>query len=191
MNAIISCAHCGRKFERRTSRHTMCSDECRGESQRKRNKRRIVDVGQRFWSKVDRSAGMDKCWPWTAHYSQSGYGRFRISGKSREAPRVAFELVYGEYPPEVDHRCRNRACCNPSHLRSATGKQNNENRSVQRNNTTGVRGVRLDGNRFRAQVRHNGKAVHVGMFSTINEAEIAVRAKRLELFTHNEIDRAS
>jgi hypothetical protein len=35
-------------------------------------------------------------------------------------------LLGHEVPPEmdVDHVCRNRACCNPSHLRVATKYQN-------------------------------------------------------------------
>jgi hypothetical protein len=185
----ISCAYCGRGFKRRTSRQTMCSAECRGKFQSDRNKRRSQDVLERFWSKVDKSGGPDGCWPWTASCSKDGYGRFRLGGKSLEAPAIAFELTFGWKPPEVDHRCRNRICCNPKDLRAATRKQNNENRGVQRNNSTGVRGVFRDGGKFRAQVRNHGKAIHVGMFSTLKEADAAVRAKRLELFSHNEIDR--
>jgi hypothetical protein len=148
-------------------------------------------VVERFWTKVDKSGGPESCWLWTAHVSQSGYGRFRINGETRDVHRLLYEWEFGDNPPQVDHRCRNRSCCNPGHLRPATSKQNNENRSIQRNNKTGVRGVFMDHGRFRAQVRHNGGRIHVGMFSTIEEADAAARAKRLELFTHNEIDRVS
>lgn len=37
-------------------------------------------------------------------------------------------------------------------------------------------------------VRHNGKQHHVGYFTTLEEAEEAVRLKRLELFTHSDMD---
>jgi hypothetical protein len=148
-----------------------------------------VDACERFWSKVDKSGGMDACWPWIAHVSQGGYGRFRINGESVTASRLAYEWTFGDSPPQVDHRCRNRLCCNPKHLRPATQKQNNENRSVQRNNTTGVRGVHPGDGKFVAAVRHNGKKVYLGSFETVEDAAVAVRAKRLELFTHNEIDR--
>ncbi len=190
MSAVISCACCGREFLSRVpTRNTMCSSECRTESRRALCKSRAVDACERFWSKVDKSGGPDACWPWMAHVSQGGYGRFRINGESVTASRLAYEWTFGDRPLQVDHRCRNRRCCNPNHLRSATPKQNNENRSVQRNNITGARGVWLDHGRFRAQVRHNGRAIYLGTFDSIEEADTAVRAKRLELFTHNEIDR--
>lgn len=61
---------------------------------------------------------------------------------------------------------------------------------AHRDNRTGRLGVyRQEGRRrFRAEVMHNGKRHHVGMFDTVAEAAEAARAKRLELFTHNEID---
>jgi len=42
---------------------------------------------------------------------------------------------------------------------------------------------------WQGNVRHNGKLYYVGRFDTIAEAEAAVKRKRLELFTHNDIDR--
>jgi hypothetical protein len=40
--------------------------------------------------------------------------------------RVAYELVRGAIPEGqmIDHTCRNRACCNPGHLRAVTAKIN-------------------------------------------------------------------
>jgi hypothetical protein len=40
-----------------------------------------------------------------------------------------------------------------------------------------------------ASIQHEGKPVHVGYFDDIAEAERAVTARRLELFTHNDADR--
>lgn len=42
---------------------------------------------------------------------------------------------------------------------------------------------------WRAGVGHNGVKVNVGCFKTLEEAEAAVIAKRIELFTHNDADR--
>jgi hypothetical protein len=93
---------------------------------------------------------------------------------------------------ELDHMCHNHACVNPDHLRVATRKQNSENRSgAYSNSGTGVRGVSWDKARglYRATVMHNYKQVMVGRYETPEEAEEAVKAKRLELFTHNLLDR--
>ena len=58
-------------------------------------------------------------------------------------------------------------------------------------NTSGVRGVSWDKNagRWRANVRHHGRTIYLGLFGTIEEAERVVVAKRNRLFTHNDADR--
>jgi HNH endonuclease len=150
----------------------------------------IVD---RFWSKVDKSAGESGCWLWTAYRDKNGYGWVRFRGKRQAAHRVSYEITFGESPGsvEVDHRCINPSCVNPAHLRRATRKQNSENHpGAQCNSSTGVRGVYRNGSRFMARVQHHGEVFHLGMFDSIEEADMVVRAKRLELFTHNEADKA-
>jgi hypothetical protein len=58
---------------------------------------------------------------------------------------------------------------------------------------TGVLGVSHNTNKygkaFQTQVKVNGKAYSAGHYDTIEEAEAAVIAKRLELYTHNDYDR--
>lgn len=81
----------------------------------------------RFWVKVNKSAGEDECWPWLAHIAWNGYGEFRISTKELvKSHRFAYENMIGEIPSglDLDHRCRNRACCNPRHLEPVTRKVN-------------------------------------------------------------------
>jgi hypothetical protein len=148
---------------------------------------------ERFWSKVEK---FDGCWAWTAALTPAGYGKFAYQGKTALAHRLAYEDAKGPIPTGlfIDHACHNRKCVNPGHLRLATPKQNMENRQApSSHNTSGVRGVHLDKRRARprwvAAVSHGGKHIHVGNFDTIAEAEAAVIAKRLELFTHNDIDK--
>ena len=149
-----------------------------------------ISTVQRFWDKVDRSGD---CWVWTAAHNRrpNGYGVFAITKRNLVvAHRFSYQLHYGEIPDgmQVDH---NRSCVNPDHLNLVTGKQNNENRSgLNRNNVSGVRGVSWDSQnqKWRAAVGHNGKSIYVGRFSEVSEAEEAVRRKRFELFTNNEVD---
>jgi hypothetical protein len=90
----------------------------------------------------------------------------------------------------IDHRCHTHLCCNPRHLRLATNKQNMENRrGVASHSSSGIRGVGKRKNGWQATVRHHGKRVCVGLFATAEEAGAAARAKRIELFTHNDRDR--
>lgn len=110
------------------------------------------------------------------------------------AHRVAYELTFGEIPEgmQVDHRpnCAKR-CVNPEHLRLVTQKQNRENLvGAYRSSKSGVRGVYRVGDRWRASVGHNGRKYNVGKFDTLEEAQEAVRLKRIQLHTHNDLDRA-
>jgi hypothetical protein len=92
----------------------------------------------------------------------------------------------------LDHKCHNPACVRPGHLRPLPRKQNNENLGqLNRNNTSGVRGVTWNKrmNRWVARVGHNGERIYVGHFRRLADAEAAVIAKRNELYTHNDIDR--
>jgi hypothetical protein len=151
-----------------------------------------MTLDERFWPKVDKSG---ECWEWKAGRTAVGYGQICINNKMVLAHRVSYSMVHGPIPKgyDIDHICINRGCVNPAHLRLATRKQNMENRSGPNanNRSSGVRGVTLDGKSglWRAQLMHDGKGMSLGTFATIAEAEAVVSAKRLELFTHSDMDR--
>lgn len=148
---------------------------------------------ERFWEKVDKSG---ECWEWLGA-KVKGYGRFGVDSKDVYAHRFSYEEAYGTIPSGlvIDHICYNPVCVNPEHLRAVTPKQNLENRAgAQVNNkSSGVRGVYWHKGRKKwlASVTHNKKQIHIGLFQTVKEAETAVVAKRNELFTHNDMDRAA
>lgn len=145
---------------------------------------------ERFWEKIDKSGA---CWLWTASVDTHGYGQFGVDRKTVLAHRYSYQLAFGDpIPREIDHVCHNRRCVNPGHLRSVTRKQNIENISGARSDSkSGIRGVWLVKGRWRAQVNHDGRRYHIGYFTSIEDAEKAVIAARIKLFTHNEIDRVA
>jgi len=119
----------------------------------------------------------------------------RVDGRLQLAHRAAYEAAVAPIPTGyvIDHRCGTPACVNPKHLRACTQKQNMENRrGPSRINRSGVRGVYWHSNteKWLASVTHNGKTHFAGLFETVAEAEDAVIAARLALFTHNDADRA-
>lgn len=88
----------------------------------------MKSIHERFWSKVEKSNG---CWNWLAAKDSRGYGFFsskKITGKHMDmAHRVVFFLNGTIIPPNlvVDHKCQNKSCVNPKHLRLVTKSINN------------------------------------------------------------------
>lgn len=90
----------------------------------------IKDV-QRFFSKiqVDKNTG---CWTWTAYRNRLGYGKVAWKGEATTIHRIMYAWLVAPLPrgfaarktAQLDHLCKNRACCNPTHLELVTQKTN-------------------------------------------------------------------
>ncbi|KHS52557.1 AP2 domain-containing protein [Brevibacterium linens] len=153
-----------------------------------------TSVAERFWAKVDKSGD---CWIWTAGKDKNGYGGFNFDGRPMLAHRAAWELTHCQQlspKTELDHACRNPSCVNPDHLRPADRSRNMQNQSAEghqgRNGARGVYWHKVN-KKWVAQVRHNKKTYYLGQFATIEEAATVAKAKRLELHTYNDTDRAA
>ena len=148
------------------------------------------DDETRFLANVTKTSG---CWAWKAYKNPDGYGMFSYKGKPSLASRVSWTLFVGDIPDGlfIDHRCRNRSCVNPRHLRVVTRKQNGEHVDVRHGNKSGYRGVFFEKQRMKwcVRVRHHGRAYHGGFFDDVHEAGKAAKSLRNELFTHNDLDR--
>jgi hypothetical protein len=147
-----------------------------------------LSIAERFASYIDKSGD---CWEWTGAKTPLGYPRF---GGSAYAHRLSWEMENGAIPlkGEIDHICHNPGCVRPSHLRLATRKQNIENHSGPKKNCkSGVRGVCFDKKtqKWAASVRHDGVIYRLGYYVDLDEAAVAVVAKRNELHSYNDADR--
>lgn len=82
--------------------------------------------GEDFWTRVDRSGGLDACWPWRLSGGPAGHASMRWFGRTTSTARIAWQLEHGEIPEGqvVRHNCDNGACCNPCHLRLGTQRDN-------------------------------------------------------------------
>src|SRR4051812_19427853 len=85
---------------------------------RHRNQYPVRTLAERFWAKVDRTAGPDACWPWMGARFWFGHGAVKVGGRPWGTHRVAWELTNGAIPAgqQVNHRCDHPPCCNPTHL---------------------------------------------------------------------------
>jgi hypothetical protein len=88
-----------------------------------------------------------------------GYVLIQIDGKAYKASRLAFLYMIGRFPdPEADHENLNRSDDRWKNLREATRQQNNRNKPVRKDSTTGAKGVSLrECGRFQAYIIIGGK----------------------------------
>ena len=68
----------------------------------------------------------NECWIWIGNSQHGGYGYISWKSKSVPAHKLIYELLRGPVPPGfvLMHRCENKPCCNPAHLRIGTDEEN-------------------------------------------------------------------
>lgn len=73
----------------------------------------------------------DDCIEWPFAISTSGYGNIYFRGRHVNAHRAVCKATHGD-PPEskmqAAHRCGNKSCVNPAHIRWATPVANNKDK---------------------------------------------------------------
>lgn len=114
-----------------------------------------------------------------------GYLRVSIGYQLYQLHRIIWCMVTGNDPGdmEVDHESGVRSDNRWSNLRLASTSGNQQNKSLQKNNTSGTKGVSWDKrySLWRAAIRVNGKANHLGYFRDKKEAINAVIKARPDL----------
>lgn len=114
----------------------------------------------------------------------NGYMQVQIKGKIYLQHRIIFLMHYGFMPTMVDHRDRNRSNNKIENLREATPRQNQANRKIGKNNTTGFLGVSYCkvNKKFVAGMKHNGKHVNFGLFKTAEQASEVYKKESFKRF---------
>jgi hypothetical protein len=106
-----------------------------------------------------------------------GYRQIKIGGSLHRAHRLAWLIVTGEWPTaDIDHINGDPSDNRISNLRVVTHAENQRNKAIGLNNTSGVMGVdwiKARG-KWRARVKVAGRNIHIGYFSDIADA-IAAR----------------
>lgn len=126
--------------------------------------------------------------PVTAYTSlaDTQYWVVRFGGRLHRAHRLVLALVSGSDPGplHVDHIDGNGLNNNPANLRMATHQENLRNRGPQKNNTTGRKGVSWNkhAQKYVAQIKINGRPIHLGCFVDIESASAAYETAALSHF---------
>ena len=104
----------------------------------------------------------------------TGYREIKVNYVVWHAHRLAWLFETGEDPGAytVDHINRNKDDNRIQNLRLATPSQQQGNKDLQLNNTSGFRGVcwHKASKKWKAQLRINGKQTYLGLFTTKEEA---------------------
>lgn len=98
----------------------------------------------------------------------------RINGKQQWCHRVIYKMMTGKDPDKfIDHIDRNRFNNKWDNLRQADRSKNGANRTINKNNTHGLKGVSFWQGKYKAQIGVNGKKIHLGSFETKEAAHEA------------------
>lgn len=118
-----------------------------------------------------------------------GYRTVTVSKKSHPEHRIIYAICHGQIDSslEIDHINGNRQDNRIENLRLVTRSENNMNkRNAMKTNTVGLPGVSVYNksktNKFKAQIKAEGKRIHLGCFATAEEALEAYQAARKEYF---------
>lgn len=118
-----------------------------------------------------------------------GYPYVNLSKNGKRTNRRVHKLVALAFIPNpnnkpfVDHIDRNTTNNNVSNLRYATNTKNGQNQDKHKNNTSGYKGVSFNKprNKYKAEIRIDGKNKHLGLFKTALEASLVYEEKAIEL----------
>lgn len=117
-----------------------------------------------------------------------GYKCGMVDQKPVKAHRVAFAMMAGKWPDNIDHIDGSRSNNKWANLRHATKKENSENQKLRSTNTSGQLGVfyRKDIDKWAAQIggKSSGGKQHLGMFNTKEEAVAARKGAEIVLGYH-------
>lgn len=107
-----------------------------------------------------------------ATVSMSGYLKGCVFGHHLLAHRIIWAIVHGVWPTQIDHINGNRADNRIGNLRQASPQENNKNRKLPSDNTSGRIGVFYykANNCWRAHIGVAGRRVHLGSYGTKEEA---------------------
>lgn len=129
-------------------------------------------------------------WKWCAsRNSNTFYAQRRIRKDGGKWTTTSMHQVLAKrlsFKHQADHINGNGLDNQRSNLRDSTNKQNQENRGVPNNNTSGCKGVHWYKrySKWQSRICHNGERIHLGYFDSLEYAMKARLEAEDKYFTH-------
>lgn len=147
------------------------------------------DSGDFYWLPKKEKNGYDARWnrDFAGELAGSevrGRRAINIDGTPRASSRLAWLYTHGEWPEEqIDHKNRDSLDDRICNLRKATPQQNNSNKAVRSDSSSGIKGIwfHKETGKWRASIRTHGKARSLGLFFSPQEAGAAYNAESRRL----------
>jgi len=151
---------------------------------KKKNLQCLIDSSDADWL---------NCWDWGINRSKSGkiYAVRYFRKNSNRGLIYLHRAVLGFPQGEVDHINGNTLDNRRENLRVCTHQQNQCNRKIGKNNTSGFKGVYFNknNNNYRSEICFKNKKYFLGYFKSALEASKAYNKKSIEL--HGNFSRLS
>jgi len=114
------------------------------------------------------------------HLNPTGYSQTSINNKRYRNHRLIFLMHHGYLPECLDHIDGNPSNNKIENLRAATFTQNQHNRKLGRDNTSGVKGVNWHKatKKWRVTISVNNKHKHFGCFDDLELASLVAQEAR-------------
>jgi hypothetical protein len=112
--------------------------------------------------------------------NNNGYLATSIKGKKYLNHRLIFLMFYGYLPTFIDHVDNNPLNNRIENLREASLSQNQQNKKISVNNTSGVKGVVWNKKRqkWHVQLRVSGKQKFFGLYDNLELAQLVAQEAR-------------
>lgn len=123
---------------------------------------------------------------WRAHFDKRNNLWYAFPCSNAMRQRVGnsmHQFIVGKCDAPIDHINGNGLDNTRINLRACTPTQNAANRSCNKNNTSGFKGVfRSSKNRWRAQIKVSNRAIHLGSYKTPIDAALAYNDAAMAYF---------
>jgi len=141
---------------------------------------------EKHFKNIDRMKKFNKKWAGkqVGYLSKWGHLFFKINGKNQQLHRIIFKMMTGVEPTkQIDHIDGNGSNNAWDNIREADNSTNGFNKLLQKNNTTGFKGVywNAECKKFAAKVEAYGQRIYLGLFDSAELAHKAYIEKAIEL----------